>query len=100
TRPLGGVEALGEGVTAFQIPIITGQLHPLDTAGLETAGRTLYGAQGVIFLGDSAQVNAGLITVETELGTFTPMGGGGLEGQAYVHHVSHVLLLPFYWHFH
>lgn len=50
TRPLGGVEALGEGVTAFQIPIITGQLHPLDAAGLETAGRTLYGAQGVIFL--------------------------------------------------
>ncbi|MNJ37075.1 hypothetical protein D3C77_318820 [compost metagenome] len=80
TLPLGGIEALGEGVTTLQIPALAGQAHPLDATRLESAGCPLNGAQGILLLGGGAQVDQGLLTAETEQGAFTPDGGSGLGG--------------------
>ena len=52
-------------------------------------------ARSALLLLASGQMEMGLVAVETEQGTLAPVGGGSLGRQPYVHHVSHVLLLPF-----
>ncbi len=63
---------------------------PLDSSRL--AARWM--AQRLLLLA-AAQMEVGFVAVETEQGTLAPVGGSSLGRQPYVHHVSHVLLLPF-----
>ena len=80
TLPLGGIEALGESVTALQIPTLTDQAHPLDAARFESTSRTLNCAQDILLQDGGTQVDQGLLTAETEQGAFTPVGGSSLGG--------------------